>query len=88
MSIKSTYTTKFTRTEYIKVTVTDAAEAEVWSNIGCGFVDDGGLTREQYEELPEDKQAEFVAERVIAIGLYQFMENTGEQLSLFELTEE
>jgi hypothetical protein len=85
MTIKSTFTVRMTRTENIEVTVTDATEAEVWEQIICGWVDADGLTRAEYDELPAEKRAEFIAERAIALGMTDFVETVDEQLTLFDI---
>ena len=85
MASMNAYTVQMVRTENIEVTVTDATEAEVWSNIDCGFIDADGMTREEYDKLPTDEQVRFIAERIVALGLYPFMEITGEQMSICDL---
>lgn len=86
MAFTDTYAVKFTRTETLEVTVTDATEAEVWEQIICGWVDSDGLTRAEYDELDAKEKAEFIAERAVELGLTDFVETVGdEQMSLFEV---
>lgn len=87
MTIKDTYTVKITRTEDIEVTVTDATEEMVWDRIIFGWVDNGGLTRADYDEMADEDKAKFIAERAVALGteLDDFVETTGTQMTIFEI---
>lgn len=85
MTIKDTYTVKLTRTEDIEVTVTDATEELVWDRIIFGWVDNGGLTRADYDEMADEDKARFIAERAVALGMDDFVETVGEQMTIFDI---
>lgn len=87
MALSDTYKVQVTRTESIEVIVTDATEQGVWDEIVCGWVDSDGLTRADYDELPDEEKVKFIAKRAIICGL-DFVETTGEQLSIFDIVKE
>lgn len=82
MELKGTYTAKFTRTEYIDVTITDATEVEVWNLLKQGlFTVD--TTQEEYDGMSDEDKAGFLAEIALSAGL-DYSETTDEHLSLVD----
>lgn len=87
MAFTDTYKVQMTRTEYIEVVVTDGTEYDVWEALSLGWAD-YDITRADYDDMPDNEKAEFLARYAIELGLDDYAETTGEQLTLFDIMKE